>query len=213
VPGVVPGATVIKPVVVLRVIAPVAGGLAITPVVKVALGVAPVITTGVLLVVSLAVTNVLVTPPVAGMLPAGIRVVAVSTTAVMLAVTVTVSVTLAQLGVGLARSHSLYLMLYTPGGVAAVVLIAPVVVFKVMPAGKAGPVASRAIVELAAVAATPLTKSLLRMLAIGVAAVPASAVPVSKTGSMTALTTTVEVVLEQVAGVVAGKVQMVYGTL
>jgi hypothetical protein len=130
-----------------------------------------------------------------------------------LAVTVTVSVTLAQLGVGLARSHSLYLTLYTPGGVAAVVLIAPVVVFKVMPAGKADPVASRAIVELAAVAATPLTKSLARMLVIGVAAVPATAVPVSKTGLMTALTTTVAVVLEQVAGVVAGKVQMVYGTL
>jgi hypothetical protein len=94
---VVPGATVIKPVAGLRVIAPIAGGLAITPVVKVALGVAPVITTGVLLVVSLAVTNVLVTPPVAGMLPAGIRVVAVSTTAVMVTMTLTVTVAILQL--------------------------------------------------------------------------------------------------------------------
>ena len=101
-----------------------------------------------------------------------------------------------------------------PGGVAAVVVIAPVVVFRAMPVGKAGLVVSSAMVELLAVAATPFTLSLLRMLAIGVEAVPATAVPLSVTGVMTGVTTTVALAVEQVAvGVVAGIVQMVYGTV
>lgn len=87
--------------------------------------------------------------------------------------------------------------LYTPGGVAAVVVIAPVVVFNAMPAGSTGPVGSKAIVEFAAVAPKPFTKSLVRMLAIGVDGVPATAVPVSATGLMPAVTVIVSVVLAQ----------------
>ena len=122
----------------------------------------------------------------------------------MAAATVTVSVALAQL-TGVFRSHSWYLTLYTPGGVAAVVVIAPVAVFKAMPAGSAGPVGSRAIVELAAVAPTPFTKSLLRMLAIGVDGVPATAVPVSATGLMAAATVTVTTAGSQIALLGAAK--------
>ena len=101
-----PGATVIKPVDGLRVIEPTAGGVVIVPTVIVAFGVAPVMTTGLPLVVSLAVTGVVVTPPVAGT-GAALKLPAGSIIAVMLALTVTVSVIKAQLGVGVALSHSL----------------------------------------------------------------------------------------------------------
>ena len=77
------------------------------------------------------------------------------------------------------------MMLYTPGGVVALVLIAPVAGFKAMPTGKAGLLASILTSELTAVAATPLTVSLARTLAIGVEAAPAVALPLSVAAMIT----------------------------
>ena len=114
---------------------------------------------------------------------------------------------------GVFKSHNRYLTLYTPGGVAAVVLIAPVVVFNVIPTGNAGPVGSRAMVELMDVAGAPFTVSLLRTLLIGVEATPATAEPVSRTGFIAAVTVIVTVALSQTAGITAGTIQIVYPTV
>ena len=71
-------------------------------------------------------------------------------------------------------------MLYTPGGVAAVVLIAPVAGSKAMPVPKPLTMVTS---EFATVAGAPLTVSLERMLASAVgAATPAGTVAVSATG-------------------------------
>ena len=51
------------------------------------------------------------------------------------------------------------------------------------------------------VAATPFTVSLAATFAIGVDAVPATAVPLSATGTIDAVTVTVSVVVAQLAGV------------
>lgn len=74
-------------------------------------------------------------------------------------------------------------MLYVPGSTEEATLIAPVVVFRVMPAGHAPDVA---MVEFADVAAAPFTVSLVRTLAMGVDAVPETAVPLSVTGLIAA---------------------------
>ena len=111
-------------------------------------------------------------------MPAGT--VAVSAAGTITPVTVMVSVWFAQFGVGVALSHNLYTMLYTPGGVVALVLIAPVAGSKAMPVPKP---LTMEISEFAAVAAAPLTVSLARMLASAVgAAMPAGTVADSVTG-------------------------------
>ena len=136
----------------------------------------------------------------------------VSRTGLIAAATVTVSITLAQFA-GVFKSHNWYLTPYIPGGVAAVVLIAPVVVFSVIPTGNTGPVESKAMVELMDVAGAPFTVSLLRTLVIGVEATPATAEPISRTGLIAAVTVIVTVALSQTAGITAGTIQIVYPTV
>ena len=77
-----------------------------------------------------------------------------------------------------------------PGGTLAATLMAPVPVLSVMPAGQVPLVAMVALPLAPRVACWPLTLSLAATLAIGVLAVPATAVPDSVTGLMTALTVT-----------------------
>src|SRR5580765_303328 len=92
-------------------------------------------------------------------------------------------------------------MVYVPGCTAAVMLIAPVVVFSVNPVGHVPLSATVALPHAPSVAATPFTVSLLATFAIGVDAVPDTPVPLSATGVMFALTVTVSVTVLQFAGV------------
>src|SRR5271156_1778033 len=91
-------------------------------------------------------------------------------------------------------------MEYTPGGTAAVVVTAPVVVLSVMPAGQLPDCATVALPVAPSVAAAPLTVAPAATLAMGVDAVPATAVPVAATGAMLALTTMVSVAVAQLGG-------------
>src|SRR5580658_10760781 len=92
-------------------------------------------------------------------------------------------------------------MLYVPGPTAAVVVIAPVVVLSAMPAGHVPLCATVALPAPPSVAAAPFTVSLAATFAIGVDAVPATAVPVSATGLIDAVTVTVSVAVAQSGGV------------
>ena len=80
-------------------------------------------------------------------------------------------------------------------------MIAPVVVFSAIPAGQAPLCATVALPAPPSVAAAPLTVSLAATFAIGVDAVPATAVPVSATGRIDAVTVTVSVTVAQFTGV------------
>ena len=91
-----PVATVIKPVVGLRVMEPSVGAVNVPTVMD---ALVPS-TIGVPLVLSFAVTEVVVTPPVAGIVPAGIKLAAGSFTAKIVAATTTVAVAVLQVGVG-----------------------------------------------------------------------------------------------------------------
>ena len=88
-----------------------------------------------------------------------------------------------------------------PGGTAALVVIAPLVVLSAMPAGQAPDCATVALPPAPRVAGEPLTVPPVATLAIGVEAVPATAVPVFATGTMLALTVTVSVAVAQFGGV------------
>jgi hypothetical protein len=82
------------------------------------------------------------------------------------------------------------------------VLIAPVVVFRLMPPGQVPLVATVALPPAPKVAATPLTLSLAATLATGVDATPAATVPLSGPGKMLAVTVIVSTTVAQF-GVVA----------
>ena len=71
----------------------------------------------------------------------------------------------------------------------------------VRPAGQLPTVATVALPPLPSVAGCPLTVPPTATLAIGVAAVPATAVPLGFAGRMLPLTVTVSVVVAQLAGV------------
>jgi hypothetical protein len=86
-----------------------------------------------------------------------------------------------------------------PGGVVALVVIAPDPGFRLMPTGSVGLVTSILTTEFSNVAGKPLTVSLARMSAIGVEAVPATAVPDSVTGTITAVTVIVSTTLAHTA--------------
>src|SRR5580658_486462 len=120
----------------------------------------------------------------------------VCTAGMMLALTVTVSVAVAQSGVGF-LSHSAYGMAYVPGGTAAVVVTAPVVVLRVIPVCHVPDCVTVALPPVPRVAAAPLTVPPAATLAIGVDGVPATAVPVCAAGMMLALTLTVSVAVAQ----------------
>src|SRR5580658_4925421 len=92
-------------------------------------------------------------------------------------------------------------MLYTPGPTAAVVVMAPVVVLSAIPAGHVPLCATVALPAPPKVAAAPFTVSFEATFAIGVEAVPATAVPVSATGMIDAVTVTVSVTVAQLGGV------------
>src|SRR5580700_5488467 len=92
-------------------------------------------------------------------------------------------------------------MAYTPGGTAAVVVTAPLVVLRVMPAGQVPDCATVALPPAPRVAAAPLTVPPAATLAIGVEAVPATAVPLAVAGMMLAVTVTVSVAVAQFGGV------------
>jgi len=116
------------------------------------------------------------------------------------AVTVTVSVVLAQLA-GVFLSQSWYWTLYDPGPTAAVVVIAPLVAFSAIPVGHVPTCDTAALPPLPKVAAAPFTESFAATFVIGVEAAPATAVPLSATGTIDAVTVTVSVVVAQLAGV------------
>ena len=112
-----------------------------------------------------------------------------------------VSVTVAQCA-GVFLSHSWYVRLYAPGATAAVTVIAPVAVFNTMPLAHVPTDATVAFAGVpASTAAAPFTRSLAATFAMGVDAVPATALPVSATGTMDAVTVTVSVVSAQFGGV------------
>ena len=81
------------------------------------------------------------------------------------------------------------------------VVIAPDAVFSAIPAGQVPLCATVALPDAPSVAAAPLTVSFAATSAIGVDAVPATAVPVSVTGWIEAVTVTVSVIVAQFAGV------------
>ena len=91
--------------------------------------------------------------------------------------------------------------MYVPGGTLAATLMAPVPVLSVMPAGQVPLVAMVALPLAPRVACWPLTLSLAATLAIGVLAVPATAVPDSVTGLMDAVTVMVSIIVAQLTGV------------
>src|ERR1700691_198772 len=91
-------------------------------------------------------------------------------------------------------------MAYTPGGTAAVVVTAPLVVLSVMPAGQLPDCATVALPPAPRVAAAPLTVPPAATFAMGVDGVPATAVPVAVAGMMLALTVTVSVAMAQLGG-------------
>src|SRR5580658_1283823 len=92
-------------------------------------------------------------------------------------------------------------MEYTPGATAAVVVIAPVVVLRVIPAGQLPDCATVALPVVPSVAGEPLTVPPAATLAMGVDGVPAVAVPLAVAGMMLAVTVTVSVAVAQLAGV------------
>ena len=116
------------------------------------------------------------------------------------AVTVTVSVVVPQFA-GVFLSQSWYWTLYEPGPTAVVVVIAPLVVFSAIPAGHVPTCDTTALPVVPSVAGAPFTESFAATLAIGVDAVPDTAVPLSATGTIDAVTVTVSVVVAQFAGV------------
>ncbi len=79
--------------------------------------------------------------------------------------------------------------------------IAPVVGLRVSPAGQVPTVATVASPPLPKVAGWPFTVPPAMTLAMGTAAVPATAVPLGFAGRMLPLTVTVSVVVAQLAGV------------
>jgi len=111
-----------------------------------------------------------------------------------------VSVVVAQFA-GVFLSQSWYWTLYDPGPTAAVVVIAPLVVFKASPEGHVPTCDTTELPPLPRVAGAPFTVSFAATFAIGVEAVPATAVPLSATGTIDAVTVTVSVVVAQFAGV------------
>jgi hypothetical protein len=97
--------------------------------------------------------------------------------------TVTVSVAVAQPR-GVFLSHTRYWMLYAPAGTAIVVLTAPVEGMSAMPVGQVPTLATVALPDVPSVADAPFTVSLAATLAMGLDAVPASALPLSGTALM-----------------------------
>jgi hypothetical protein len=87
-----------------------------------------------------------------------------------------------------------------PGGTAALVVIAPVLVLSAMPAGQVPNCATVAFPLAPRVAGEPLTVPLAATFAIGVEAVPATAAPVCAAGMMLAVTVTVSVAVAQFGG-------------
>src|ERR1700683_277030 len=87
-----------------------------------------------------------------------------------------------------------------PGGTAAVVVTAPVVVLRVIPVGQVPDCVTVALPPVPRVAAAPLTVPPVATLAIGVDGVPATAAPVCTAGMMLALTVTVSMAVAQFGG-------------
>ncbi len=88
-----------------------------------------------------------------------------------------------------------------PGATAAVVVIAPVVVLSVIPDGQVPLWATVALPVPPSVAGAPFTVSFAATLPTGVLAAPATAVPLSATGRIDAVTVTVSVAVAQSGGV------------
>jgi hypothetical protein len=87
-----------------------------------------------------------------------------------------------------------------PGGTAAVVVIAPVMVLSAIPAGQVPDCATVAFPLAPSVAGEPFTEFPAATFAIGVEAVPATAAPVCAAGRMLAATVTVSVAVAQLGG-------------